>query len=73
MRVLIVEDERRLADALCQIMREQKYGVDAVYDGRDGLDYAMSGQYDVVVLDVMLALRWSGRCARKTTLCRCCC
>ena len=54
MRVLIVEDERRLADALCQIMREQKYGVDAVYDGRDGLDYAMSGQYDVVVLDVML-------------------
>ena len=51
MRILIVEDERRLADALCQIMREQKYGVDAVYDGRDGLDYAMSGQYDVVVLD----------------------
>ena len=57
MRVLIVEDERRLADALCQIMREQKYGVDAVYDGRDGLDYAMSGQYDVVVLDVMLPER----------------
>ena len=57
MRGLIVEDERRLADALCQIMREQKYGVDAVYDGRDGLDYAMSGQYDVVVLDVMLPER----------------
>ena len=38
-------------------MREQKYGVDAVYDGRDGLDYAMSGQYDVVVLDVMLPER----------------
>ena len=54
MRVLIVEDERRLADALCQIMKGQKYGVDAVYDGQDGFDYAMSGQYDVVVLDVML-------------------
>ncbi len=54
MRVLIVEDERRLADALCQIMQSQKYGVDAVYDGQDGFDYAMSGQYDVVVLDVML-------------------
>lgn len=54
MRVLIVEDERRLADALCQIMQGQKYGVDAVYDGQDGFDYAMSGQYDVVVLDVML-------------------
>lgn len=54
MRVLIVEDERRLADALCQIMQGQKYGVDAVYDGQDGFDYAMSGQYDVAVLDVML-------------------
>ena len=54
MRVLIVEDERRLADALCQIMKGQKYGVDAAYDGQDGFDYAMSGQYDVVVLDVML-------------------
>jgi len=54
MRVLIVEDERRLADALCQIMKGQKYGVDAVYDGQEGFDYAMSGQYDVVVLDVML-------------------
>ncbi len=54
MRVLIVEDERRLADALCQIMKGQKYGVDAVYDGQEVFDYAMSGQYDVVVLDVML-------------------
>jgi DNA-binding response OmpR family regulator len=54
MRILIVEDEVRLAEALCQIMREQKYAAEAVYDGRDGLDYALSGQYDVVVLDVML-------------------
>ena len=36
MRILVVEDERRLADALTQIMREQKYAVDAVYDGEDG-------------------------------------
>lgn len=54
MRVLIVEDEPRLADALGQIMAEQKYGVDIVYDGADGYDYAASGLYDVVVLDVML-------------------
>ena len=57
MRVLIVEDETRLADALRQIMQEQKYMADVVYDGQDGLDYALSGQYDVVVLDVMLPLR----------------
>lgn len=53
-RVLIVEDEKRLAQALGQIMEEQKYNVDVVYDGQDGLDYGLSGQYDVIVLDVML-------------------
>ena len=53
-QVLIVEDEKRLAQALGQIMEEQKYSVDIVYDGEDGLDYALSGQYDVIVLDVML-------------------
>lgn len=40
MKVLIVEDEKRLAQALGQIMEEQKYSVDIVYDGEDGLDYA---------------------------------
>ena len=54
MRVLIVEDEVRLAEALGQIMSEQKYMVDIVYDGQDGLDYARCGQYDVIILDVML-------------------
>ncbi|MBC8546074.1 response regulator transcription factor [Clostridiaceae bacterium NSJ-31] len=54
MRVLIVEDEQRLAEALSQIMLEQRYAADVVYDGNDGLAYALSGQYDVVVLDVML-------------------
>ncbi len=54
MRVLIVEDEKRLAEALTEIMREQHYVVDAVFDGEDGLAYALSVQYDVIVLDVML-------------------
>jgi DNA-binding response OmpR family regulator len=57
MNILIVEDEKRLAEALAQIMKSQKYNVDVVYDGADGLDYAMSGGYDVVVLDVMLPKR----------------
>lgn len=54
MRILIVEDEVRLAEALGQIMRENKYLVDIVNDGEAGYDYAMSGIYDVIVLDVML-------------------
>ncbi len=54
MRVLIVEDEVRLAEALGEIMKGQRYSVDIVYDGEDGLDYAMSDIYDVIVMDVML-------------------
>lgn len=54
MRILIVEDEVHLAEALGQIMTEQKYLVDVVHDGADGLDYALTGDYDVILLDVML-------------------
>lgn len=54
MQILIVEDEEHLADALGQIMLEEKYLVDVVYNGIDGVDYGLSGQYDVIVLDVML-------------------
>jgi DNA-binding response OmpR family regulator len=57
MHILIVEDEIRLAEALGQIMKEQKYMVDIVHNGVDGLDYAISNSYDVVVLDVMLPLK----------------
>lgn len=54
MRILIVEDEVHLAEALSQIMIENKYIVDCVHDGESGYDYAMSDIYDVIVLDVML-------------------
>ena len=54
MRILIVEDEVRLADALGQIMEEQHYHTDIVYTGTDGLYCGLSGEYDVIVLDVML-------------------
>ena len=54
MQILVVEDEKRLSDALCHILREQKYMVDAVADGNAGYDYAKSGIYDCVILDVML-------------------
>ena len=54
MNILIVEDEKRLADALSHILLEQKYMVDVVYDGAEGLDYALSGIYDCIILDIML-------------------
>ena len=54
MRILIVEDEIHLAEALRQIMLEQKYKADIVYDGEDGFEYAMSNAYDAIILDIML-------------------
>ncbi|NPD31260.1 response regulator transcription factor [Eggerthellaceae bacterium zg-1084] len=54
MQVLIAEDDVRLARALTQILKDNGYDVDTVHDGRDGLSYAQSGQYDVVILDLML-------------------
>ncbi len=54
MKVLIVEDERALADALEHIVRRAGYAADAVYNGTDALAQAMEGDYDVIVLDVML-------------------
>lgn len=54
MQVLIVEDDIRLAMALEAILKKNKYQVDLVYNGADGLSYAESGIYDVIVLDVML-------------------
>lgn len=54
MQILVVEDDVRLAQALCRILEESGYKTDAVHDGQSGLDYAESGIYDVVILDVML-------------------
>lgn len=54
MRILIVEDEVPLAEALVQILRKNNYTADAVYDGETGLDNALSGIYDLVILDIML-------------------
>ncbi|RUS42216.1 response regulator transcription factor [Cohnella sp. AR92] len=54
MRILIVEDEQHLAEALSQILKKNHYSVDAVHDGRSGLDYALSGIYDLILLDIML-------------------
>ena len=54
MKLLIVEDEVRLCEALAEILKKNKYIVDAVHDGEAGLDYGMSGVYDAIILDIML-------------------
>ncbi len=54
MKILVVEDERRLAMALQRILTDAGHEVAAVYTGDDGLLYAQSNAYDLLVLDVML-------------------
>lgn len=54
MRILVVEDERRLASALKQLLKEHQYVVDIVHEGDMGLDLALTESYDLVVLDIML-------------------
>ena len=54
MKLLLVEDEKQLSEALQQILIKNKYTVYAVYNGDEGLDYALTGVYDVIILDIML-------------------
>ncbi len=54
MRLLLVEDEARMAQALCEILRQEKYDVDHFSDGLEGLLALETGIYDLAVLDVML-------------------
>ena len=54
MRLLIVEDEKPLSAAIRRMLEQEHYSVDAAYTGPDGLDSALSGIYDAIILDVML-------------------
>ena len=54
MRILVVEDEFNLADMIAIKLRKEKYNVDVSLDGEDGLDNALSGVYDLIILDIML-------------------
>lgn len=54
MKLLLVEDEKQLSEALTQILIKNNYSVDAVFNGEDGLDYGLTDIYDVIILDIML-------------------
>ena len=54
MRILLVEDEKNLSQAIEYILKKNKYIVDTVFNGEDGLDYALSNIYDLIILDIMM-------------------
>jgi len=54
MRLLLAEDEKSLSRALVKILEHSNYSVDAVYDGEEALDYLDAGNYDGVILDIMM-------------------
>lgn len=57
MKILLVEDEKPLSEALVSILKKEKYNVTPVYDGEDGLYYGLSNSYDLIILDVVLPNR----------------
>ena len=54
MKLLIVEDEKRLCDTIAKYFKAEGYSIDTCYDGSDALDYINGTEYDAIVLDIML-------------------
>lgn len=54
LKILLIEDEPRLNEHLCKGLQQQGYAVDATFSGSEGLELVSVGQYDLVVLDIML-------------------
>ena len=57
MRILVVEDERRIADFIARGLKEEHYAVDVAYDGQQGLFLAESNPYDCMIFDIMLPFK----------------
>lgn len=71
MRILIVEDEKLLADSLASLLRSKGFETEAVYDGETGAEYAELGIYDLLILDVMMPGLDGYALARKVRTRRC--
>lgn len=54
MKILIVEDEHKIARSIKKGLEQESYAVDAVFTGTDGLDQASTGDYDIIILDILL-------------------
>jgi len=57
MRILYVEDRKTMAKAVAQVLKKNNYSVDVSFDGEDGLYQALTGVYDIIILDIMLPRR----------------
>ena len=71
MKILIIEDERMLADSLKTLLSGKGFDVEAVYDGQTGTEYAELGIYDLLILDVMMPGMDGYQVARKVREKRC--
>ena len=54
MRILVVEDEHRIANSIKKGLEQEKYAVDVTYTGTDGFDLASTEEYDLIILDLLL-------------------
>lgn len=71
MKILIIEDERLLADSIKAVLEKKGFQVEAVYDGETGVEYAELGMYDLLILDVMMPGMDGYQVARKVRSDRC--
>ena len=71
MKILIVEDEKRLAESIRDLLTARGFEADAVYDGESGVSYGELGIYDLIILDVMLPVLDGRQAARRLRERRC--
>ena len=71
MKILVIEDEKMLADSIKSMLERKGFQVEAVYDGESGAEYAMLGIYDLLILDVMMPRMDGFEVARQVRQSRC--
>ena len=71
MKILVIEDEKTLADSLRQLLESKGFEVEVTYDGESGAEYAMLGVYDLLILDVMMPKLDGYQVARQVRSRRC--
>ena len=71
MKILVIEDEKMLADSIKSMLERKGFQVEAVYDGRTGAEYAELGLYDLLILDIMMPGMNGFEVARQVRAKRC--
>ncbi len=71
MKILVIEDEKLLADSICELLESKGFEAEAVYNGKDGTEYAELGIYNLMILDVMMPEIDGYEVARRVRADRC--